>query len=251
MTIDWLGPPRLRPKGRARVAFYSCYFGQYEPFNPAALGPPNQAHDQYIFTDRDHLEGTKAQIVRLWDMGLEPAILSRLPKLCPHLFFQGYDWVVYLDNRASRRLGPAKIVSKAVADHPDMPAGRYFFRHGERDCCWDEVEACFALGYISRSQRDRILNLLELAQFPRNQGLFVNTCMVQKMGCAKTDQLNELWFQSLITHCQRDQVLLPYLLARSATPYRVLSANMQDWIWWPLFSGIERNAFQQAQITPK
>lgn len=234
----------LTPRSGARIAVYSCYFGAHEPFNPEATGAENPACDRYVFTDHDSLP-TAAQTVRLTDQGQGPAILSRLPKLCPHLFFAGYDWVIYLDNNARFLLDPARIIRRVRKEHPDAPAGRYLFRHRRRSCAWDEADECLRLGYMTADQHSSILALFQSTGFPRNAGLYVNTCLIQRLGDPATDALNEAWFDSLSTHTRRDQVLLPWLLASRACPHRVLSARLKSWADWPIYSPAARARFRR------
>lgn len=236
---------RFRPAGSARIAVYSCYFGQHEPFNPEATGPETPACDRYVFTDHADLSETSAQLVPLTDPGFGPAILSRLPKLCPHLFFQDYDWVVYLDNNARFLLEPERIIRRVGREHPDQPAGRYLFRHRRRTCAWSEADECLRLGYLTEDQHAHVLATFRAAQFPREAGLSVNTCLIQRMGSAATDALNEAWFASLSTFTRRDQVMLPYLLRETACPHRTLQAKIKDWAEWPLFRPQARERFRK------
>lgn len=238
---------KVQPASGARIAVYSCYFGAHEPFNAEATGPENPAFDRFVFTDHDTLP-TPARLVRLKDEGEGPAILSRLPKLCPHLFFQGYDWVVYLDNNARFLLDPARIIRRVGKDHPDKPAGRYLFRHRRRNCAWDEADECLRLGYMTPAQHAKVKAHFEAEAFRRHAGLFVNTCLVQRMGSAQTDALNEAWYDSLTTMTRRDQVMLPWLLASRGCPHRVLTARLKSWADWPVFSPKAREKFRRKQI---
>jgi hypothetical protein len=184
------------------------------------------------------------------DPGEGPAILSRLPKLCPHLFFQGYDWVVYLDNNARFLLDPARIIRRITKEHPDTPAGRYLFRHRRRDCAWDEADECLRLGYMTPEQHARVTAHFTAQSLPRHAGLYVNTCLVQRMGSGQTDALNEAWYDSLTSLTRRDQVMLPWLLASHACPHRVLGAKIRSWVDWPIFSPKARARFRRKQIAP-
>ncbi len=235
----------LRPETGAKIAVYSCYFGMHEPFNPDATGQAGQGYDRFVFTDHASLP-TAATLVPLKGQGEGPAILSRLPKLCPHLFFQGYDWVIYLDNNARFRLDPARIVRRVVKEHPDQRAGRYLFRHRRRDCAWDEADECLRLGFMTTEQHARVIEMFQRAEFPRHAGLFVNTCLIQRMGDPATDDLNVAWYGSLTSHTRRDQVILPWLLASRDCPYRVLSAKVKSWADWPIYSPKARAKFRRG-----
>lgn len=236
---------RLTPTGQATIAVISSYFGGYEPFQPGATAVVGQTADAFVFTDHTSLpvaEGTR--LVTLPPDPVGPAIQSRLPKLCPHLFLQGFDWVIYLDNRARLRHRPEVLIHKIGRQHPDRPAGRYLFRHRERDCAWDEAAKCFRSGHMTSQQFDRVAALFGEAGFPRNHGLYENPLMIQRMGSAETDRLNEAWYASLTSHTRRDQVMLPFLLWQQGVPFRVVERDKKKFIDWPVISGRDRRAFR-------
>lgn len=242
-------PPeaRLRPKGGEKIALYSCYFGAHEPFNPAAAASAQEGVACFVFTDRPDLAtdpGTRPVVLTPDAAG--PAIHSRLPKLCPHLFFEGFDWVVYIDNNARMVHSPGRIVHKIGKEFPDRPAGRYFFRHRRRDCAWDEADECLRLGFMTAQQHAHVIATFTAAGFPRRAGLFANTCLIQRMGSAATDRLNEAWFDSLTRYTRRDQVMLPFLLWQQGVPHHAVKPKIKDWADWPVFPEAERERFRRG-----
>ncbi|NTT86637.1 glycosyltransferase domain-containing protein [Tabrizicola fusiformis] len=242
-------PPgaRQRPQAGGKIALISCHFGQHEPFNPAAAATTQDGVEALVFTDRPGLPlapGTRAVLLPSDPMG--PALQSRLPKLCPHLFLEGFDWVIYIDNNARLLHSPARIVHKIGKEFPERPAGRYFFRHRRRDCAWDEADECLRLGYMTPAQHDHVMATFTQAGFPRRAGLYANTCLVQHMGSPATDVLNEAWFHSLTSHTRRDQVMLPFLLWQAALPHHAVKPKIKDWADWPVFSEAERTRYRAA-----
>ncbi len=242
-------PPgaRIRPATGAKIALISCHFGLHEPFNPTATATMQEGVEAVVFTDRPGLPvapGTRAVLLPPDPAG--PALQSRLPKLCPHLFLEGFDWVIYLDNNARLVHSPARIVHKIGKEFPELPAGRYFFRHRRRDCAWDEADECLRLGFMTAAQHAHVIDTFTQAGFPRRAGLFANTCLVQHMGSAATDRLNETWFRSLTSHTRRDQVMLPFLLWQQSVPHLAVKPKIKDWAEWPVFSEAERARFRAA-----
>ncbi len=239
---------RLRPERDGRIALISCYFGAHEPFNPAAAASDQPGVEAFVFTDQPGLvpvESARAVVLEPSPDG--PAIQSRLPKLCPHLFLTGFDWVIYVDNNARLLHAPARIIHKVGKEHPDKPAGRYLFRHRRRACAWDEADECLAAGYMTAAQHDHVTAGFAKARFPRQAGLYANTVLIQRMGSDATDRMNEAWFASLSSHTRRDQVMLPFLLWRDRVPFRVLKPKVKDWAEWPVFSGKAREQFRRDQ----
>lgn len=240
---DKAGTPVADPTNR--VVVYSCYFGQHEPLNVESMGAGG-AYDRVIFTDQHDLSYPGAKVVHLDDYGLGPALISRKPKIQPHLFFAEYDWVMYVDNRAQLKCDPNGIVSDIDEQHKgNAPAGRYLFEHPNRDCAWRELRVCFEKKMVSKEQLEHLRALFREQGFPRRQGLFVNTMMVQKMGCEHTDKLNNAWWDLFLTHCPRDQVTLGYVVWRLGIETHRMHISPDDLMDWPVYSFRDRRQFQR------
>ena len=227
-----------------RIAIYSNYFGKHEPLNTSSMGKWVNV-DKFIFTTDPDLQYPGAEVVVLPDDGKDPKIQTRRFKINPHQYFSEYDWVIQIDNRASVRVHPVEIIAKIREWEKDSNwAGRYLFRHPERDCAYDEAKACVETGVLSEHKEREIAAFFESQRFPRNNGLFVNTMMVQKMGDVAADRFNETWYDLVQTLCYRDQVSLSYALWKSGYRPRILPFEYSQFIDWPVFSDEERKQFR-------
>lgn len=237
---------------RGRIAVYSCYFGGYEPFYPPALGEEGD-WDRIIFTDQPDLPAPGRRLVHMekgFD-GLSAKQMSRLPKLCPEVFLQQYDWVIYVDNRARLLPRADALIARIMAAQGGIAApGRYLARHGQRICAWRESRVCLRKGFFNQEEFDRIRAAFEAASFPQDAGLFVNTALVQKMGSPDTAAMNSAWFQAFCTLGGRDQVLLPYVLFQSGHRPQELGFPLTEVIQWPVFGKRVRRRFQAGEALP-
>lgn len=242
----------LEPQA-GRIAVYSCYFGTYEPLNAAATGN-GAGYDRFVLTDHP-LALPGIRVLQGSDLGLQlgpeqggAVALSRLAKIRPHLFFSRYDWVIYIDNSASLLREPARIVAAIeAAQGGTAPAGRYLFPHQRRTCAYREARLCKQKGRISREDYHRQVNHYLAAGFPKEQGLYSNTVMVQKMGDPETDALNDAWYDHFLTFSPRDQISLPFMLWQRAYPVRLMPMGLADLAQWPVFKPFRRAKFQGAQ----
>jgi hypothetical protein len=233
-----------------RILVYSCYFGIYEPFNPKATGD-GQGYDRLVVTDQPVSAPGIETLRDLKHVHPDHATathLSRLAKLRPHLFFADYDWVIYIDNSANLMCNPHQIVVEIEAAHAGLaPAGRYLFEHQRRHCAYREARLCMKKGRIPRADYRRQVQLFQQAGFPMDHGLFVNTMLVQKMGDAATDALNDAWYDHFLTYSQRDQISLPFLLWQMDYPVRLVPRPLFDLAHWPVFKKFRRVKFQSAE----
>ena len=229
-----------------RLLVYSCYFGFHEPFNPSATGS-GIGYDRTVVTDHAALNLPGVTMLRPDAvMAGDPGRMSRLAKLCPHLFFGGYDWVIYIDNSAALTAAPQAIVAEIERQHAGAaPAGRYLFTHERRSCAYREARLCMVKGKISRADYRRQVRHYKAAGFPEDQGLFMNTLMIQKMGDPATDAFNEQWFDHFQSYSRRDQISLPFLLWERGYPARVTPFSLSDIARWPLFSRWKRDRFRK------
>ncbi len=229
-----------------RILVYSCYFGFHEPLNPAATGT-GIGYDRMVVTDHAALNLPGVTLLRPdAEMSADPGRMSRLAKMCPHRFFAGYDWVIYIDNSAMLTTLPQAIVAEIERDHGGQaPTGRYLFSHGKRQCAYREARLCMVKGKISRSDYRRQVRHYKAAGFPHGQGLFTNTLMIQKMGDPVTDAFNETWFDHFQSFSRRDQISLPFLLWEQGYPTRVTPFALSDIAQWPLFSKWKRAKFKK------
>ena len=249
---DGLAEGGLVPE-RGRVAVYSCYFGQYEPFHARATGPEG-AWDRVIFTDHAELEAPGCRVVRLpaGFEGLTPKHLSRLPKLWPERFLSGYDWVIYVDNRARLEMAPTELIARLEAARGGAaPAGRYLVRHQGRGCSWREAEVCHRREKLEDAEYARLRAWFVETGLPRDAGLYVNTALVQRMGSEATARLNAAWFRAFVEIAGRDQVLLPNLMRIHDLPQQELGMPLETFVRWPVFGFQVRNRFRKGMALPE
>lgn len=231
---------------RGRIAVYSCWFGDYEPYNPLAMGPEGP-WDRILFTDDPKLEPEGVRVVRLKPGrgGLSPKQMSREPKLWPERYLARYDWVIYVDNRAILMMPPNEIVAAIEGLHGEAaPAGRYLLPHQQRNCAWQELRECRRLKMIDSEEHRRVKAIFSEEDYPKGAGLYVNTCMVQKMGCPATEEMNRAWFDSFLFVVGRDQILLPFILWSMQISPQLLEIPHQGLIRWPLFGKQRRKNYQ-------
>ncbi|MEO0487027.1 MAG: hypothetical protein AAF092_14075 [Pseudomonadota bacterium] len=235
-----------------RVALYSCYFGDVEPFNPGALGPGSEdGVDRFVFTDCPDLSEAdlNGAILRTLPEGPhDPKVLSRIPKLCPHKVLpRDYDWYIYVDNRARLNRSVASALELIKGQFADAPVGRYFFAHQAPRDAYRELRIAYRKGFITEAEYLATRELFETNGFPKGQPLFVNTCMIQRGTDAALDAFNDTWLALFTDVCGRDQPILPYALHATGYPARVLACGLADIVDWPVFNFKQRRNWRQAK----
>lgn len=226
-----------------RIAVYSCFYGKREPYNPAALSSWDSA-DRILFTDRTDLKVAPGVQLRTEPPSDEPAhIASRRAKLMPHRYLSDYDVSIYIDNNSRLLMDPALIIQDLDVTRGD---GLFCFWHHQRDCVYEEGEACIRLGKDDPERIAQHIAMLRDAGMPEQFGLFKGTFLIRRHNEERIKAFGDAWFEMLKNGSCRDQLSLPYLIWSGAvTPERIPgTAAQNDYMRWPEFDRKKRKAIK-------
>ncbi len=208
-----------------KIVVYSALFGATDPL--WSVPPTAQRNATYVlFTEKKRKE------VGLWtDFRGTPEILrgtnftncpqptweqrivkwpynyrrsARYAKLMPHKLLPDADYSIWVDSNLRLLIASRRAIK--------WLGSRDFagFKHAHRNCVYKEIEACQQLRKSSKkklwAQREAYLK----AKMPRRWGLLSTRSVIRKH-TAQVAKLNELWWEELLKHSERDQVSLPYI----------------------------------------
>ncbi|WP_417733459.1 glycosyltransferase domain-containing protein [Roseovarius sp.] len=233
------------------VAVYSCFFGDPEPFNPASMGD-GEGYDRVLFTDSSDLRPSGIRVVEMSSEELGPVFESRRAKMMPHILLPEYDWVIYIDNRASLNARPADIIRRIEQSYGSNASGRFLFRHLERKTAREEADMCFFLGHLDESQWRELIRFYEQIELSTVPDLTHNAVMICKQGDAKTEEVSELWFELFQKYGRRDQLTLQpaeHLIGATATR---LDFPLSEIANWPIYRVRDRaKRVQSSEVREK
>ena len=219
------------------VAVYSCFFGDPEPFNAQAMGA-GQDYDRILFTDRHDIKPDGIETRVCSSAALGPLYESRRAKLMPHRMLAGYDWAIYVDNRASLTKTPHEIVAGLGAS---TKPGRYVYEHPERTRVYDELDVCFRVGHLDETRWRNLDKLYKQHSLPASLTLTHNAVMLYKAGDTKSEIMSEIWFEMFLRYCRRDQLTMQLAEHLAGTPAIRLNGDLSDIATWPVFQPKERS----------
>lgn len=227
------------------VAVYSCFFGDPEPFNVDCMGG-GTGYDRVLFTDRNDLRPDGVRVIRMSSDELGPVLESRRAKMLPHILLSDYDWVIYIDNRASLIAHPHEIIRKIKGIYGPDAAGRFMFRHPDRNTARDELDECFFLGHLAESQWRRLILFYESIDFSSVPDLTHNAVIICKQGDAKTEKISELWFELFKEYGRRDQLTLQPAEHLVGVTAPRLEFPLSEIAKWPVYAVKDRAARIQS-----
>jgi hypothetical protein len=186
------------------IAIYTAIFGNYDDL----LGPLVKVPgcDFYCFTDNGNLKASGYKVIKVKRNFDDPTRDARMYKCLPHKFLPDYEYSVWID-------GSMIIKDPRVAELVTDSLKRYDlagFKHTERDCIYDELEAC-----VLQKKDDEQLMRKQVAKYkkegyPKNNGLVETGVLIRK----KTGNVikhNEAWWEEIENNSKRDQLSFNYV----------------------------------------
>ena len=216
-TKDVVGP---RHNERCGVV-YTCITGDYD--NLCNHTYVNPKWDYVCFTDNPKIKNSNNSNWKL--SGLVFAKLDnirnqRWHKMHPHLVFESYDRSLYLDaNIDILNKEVFNDVEKAMTENRKMSIPL----HPDRDCVYDEFEACIALGKDNQEIMQKQMEIMRKFGLPKKQGLFETNVIYRQHHDEIVVAIMEDWWWWIENYSRRDQLSLGYVLWKKGIEIKALS----------------------------
>ena len=131
-----------------------------------------------------------------------PHYSSRLYKILSHIYDPG-EWSVYVD--ADIYINENELLEEVKKSGKDIGV----FKHPERDCVYEEMEAIIRLGKDTRENVKKHYDYLKSINYPQHAGLAACGVIIRHH-TEEIKKLNEKWWIELCTHSKRDQLSFPF-----------------------------------------
>ena len=189
---------------------YTCLTGGYDTLiNHAYI---DQKWDYVCFTDNlsiSNADNSSWQISPLVFDKRNNVRNQRWHKIHPHILFPEYEKSIWLDaninilnkdifNDVDRAMAESQVMS--IAPHP------------ERNCIYDELIVCVALGKDDESVMIKQVDLIRNGGFPEKMGLFETCIMYRNHHNCQVIEVMKDWWWWVENYSSRDQLSLTYVL---------------------------------------
>lgn len=204
---------------------YTAIFGGYDNLiEPRKVDP---SIDYVCFTDNAELSSAVWRIICLNSCmnDIDNAKLNRQYKFLPHVYFPDYDESLYID-------GNIEIVSNNLSKAFEYALSNSDIsipKHTDRDCIYEEAEACIKLGKGEPKKINKQILLYESKNYPKHNGLFENNVIFRRHNKDSIVKLMEQWHEAIYVYSGRDQLSLCFLLW-------VNSIKCMPFFWGPKYS---------------
>ena len=195
-----------------RVAIYTCIIGAYD-----SLKQPRETAPEMDFICFVGPGEKRSERIGVWEIreleGVDikdPALLSRYPKMHPHLLLSEYDASLWIDANVEILYSS---LYRAVRTKLSSGVKYSGVEHPSRDNAYDEAIMCRNMGYISYFQLARIfLFLMTHSQKRHGSFLMENNLIFRRHNDPQIVTLDSLWWDKVLHLCRRDQISLTWCL---------------------------------------
>ena len=202
-----------------RIAVYTAEFGGYDEILEPVIQPDNI--DYYVITDESVQAGSSwkgldpsACIPKEYQG--DPTLSNRWCKMHPHELFPEYRYSIYIDSNFLIVSDFTELANRMG----EFPVA--MFRHKNRDCVYEEVEACMLKNKAPRDALKAHAALLRAHGVPEKYGMLEAPVIARRHmepGCV---ELMDRWWDAFLQGSGRDQIaLIDALWALGIQPSRL------------------------------
>jgi hypothetical protein len=191
-------------RGRKHVVFTAIFGNSDELLEPRFVDP---ACDYICFTDQPTMHSTAWRIVHCPRWHDDPVRAAKAYKILSHLVLPHHLRSIWID-------GNIVPISDLMVESMDVYLTRHpmaAFRHPERECIYDELQACIDLGKDTPSlMKHQVLSYIKNG-FPPRYGLIYGGILIRDHASIQAKNINNLWWEEIQKHSRRDQLSFDYL----------------------------------------
>lgn len=145
---------------------------------------------------------------------------SRIYKLLAHRYFPDAEYSIWIDGNIEMAIDPIVAMNQWLMDH-DLA----FYKHPDRDCIYDEAEACIQLGKDHPDLLRQQVHKYRCEGYPEHNGLVASTVILRRH-TPSIALLNERWWEEYIFHSRRDQLSFNYVAHILGIQYGQIPGNI-------------------------
>ena len=192
------------------TVIYTCILGNYDELTDPVFTDPEC--DYVCFVGKGEKTSERKGIWQIRELDFRSkdfAVLSRYPKLNPHILLPEYSYSVWMDGNVSIAGDCFYEIIREKINAGILYSG---IRHWARDCAYDEIKESLDSGIESRSRLLGALFFLKRHRFPKHFGMNENNVIFRRHNAPEIIRFDDLWWKLFIRYAHRDQILHPYCM---------------------------------------
>lgn len=205
------------------ITVYTAIFGDISDnlFTPIYLGP---GVDYIAFVDTvEPFVKNRWQCVPAVFADANPRRRARHHKTLSHVCFPDAQYTLWVDGSLTPTFDPRKLITSYLT------VGTYMstFKHPERQCVYQEVEACVRLAKDDVSTMREQINRYRQEGYPYRAGLAETTALLRQHN-AEVKAFNEMWWAEIAAGSCRDQLSFNVVAWRKGLRYSHMAGHRTE-----------------------
>ncbi len=215
-----------------KTIVYSCVTGRYDNVLKTLLqseATPNSETEFILFTDgiQQHdvpkVAGRVEWSIRplAWRHRVCNVRTARWHKINSQQLLPVCDYSIWVDG--SQRIRPIDISEKLT---PFVSSDTFLasFKHPQRSCVYQEMDACRKLKKDSVPVMQAQINQYRKEDYPAYNGMVETACVVRRH-CHELQEFNRLWWKLVSQYSRRDQLSFNYAAWKLGIKYNTLEGH--------------------------
>lgn len=227
----------------SKVTVYSCVTGNYDNVYKAILASANilesdvefvlytdsqLQHNGQVITPGNYVSPVSRIIwqVRplLWQHAFCDTRTARFHKVNSHLAAPDCNYSVWVDG--SQLIKYIKLWEE-LSKHIQPGVGIQTFKHPQRTCVYQELEACKRLRKDNAELMTRQVKSYRQDGYPPYNGMVETACVVRKH-TEETITFNRVWWEEITRHSYRDQLSFNYCSWKTGITYGYIPGHRDN-----------------------
>lgn len=184
-----------------KIVVYSCISGVIDSFKPEQTWGNA---DWIMFTDQPAVGGKWEVRPLVYTEYADTRKNARMHKTQPEKLFPNYDYSIWIDGSMKLNITPEELIKKNLKTG-ELAA----LTHPDRDCPYEEAEACKRLKKDSNEVIDKQMDGYINEGFMRHQGLAETKIVIRENNPVIT-VFDKLWCDEIRNRSLRDQLSFNY-----------------------------------------
>ncbi len=168
--------------------------------------------DYVCFSDRPIDEPGTWDVRIMEESQLDDVRKAKFYKLFPHELFPEYLYSIWVDGNIDILDDSLEKRAQELIDDNALIAANV---HPQRNCAYEEMNACISMGKDDAETILRQADFMESNGFPRNVGLYAMGVIYRQHQNCKVIQLMDDWWWMIKNFSRRDQISFMYVLYKN------------------------------------
>lgn len=211
-----------RNKRKPHIAIYTAIFGNKDDLH--AIKHQSNTIDYYCFTDNPGLTDQNYRIIVSTPLFEDPVRSAKVYKILPHVFLHHYEYTIWVDGCVDIiEEDMESLISKALAKNNIS-----FFPHPNRDCIYEEAQACIQLKKDNSSVIQNQMDHYRSEGYPEHNGLIAGTVILRRNNSCDVISMNNAWWAEIAKHSKRDQLSFNFVAWKLGYRYSTLDQELYE-----------------------